>query len=244
MSDSLMAFQPEIDEPSNITPSVNVSSSVAEAMRAVCCHLPRGSVKRKSTNFTSFSFIIARTALASIPIVLLSLVTLPPRAFFSYGGVAALASTNSYRVLDTRHKDFAVADAAGVSRGANGLDGLFDHLVLDDQLDLHLGQEIHDIFGAAVKLGMAFLAAEALGLEHGDALEADLIERVLHFIQLEGLDDRFDLLHLPAILQTPPSALSVKTARAFQRGSTIYAIDFYGKDSGKWTKTVCKLIDS
>src|SRR5476651_1223061 len=167
-----------------------------------------------------------------------------PRAFFSYGGVAALASTNSYRVLDTRHKDLAVADSAGVSRGADGLDGLFDHLVLDDQLDLHLGQEIHDIFGAAVKLGMAFLAAKAFGLEHGDALEADLVERVLHFIQLEGLDDRFDLLHLPAILQTPPSALSVKTARAFQRGSTIYAIDFYGKDSGKWTKTVCKMIDS
>src|SRR5476649_401538 len=155
------------------------------------------------------------------------------RAFFSYGGVAALASTNSYRVLDTRHKDFAVADSAGVSRGADGLDGLFDHLVLDDQLDLHLGQEIHDILGAPVKLGMAFLTAEALGLEHGDAFEADLIEGVLHFIELEGLDDRFDLLHLPAILQTPTSALSVKTARVFQRGSTIYAIDFYAKNSGK-----------
>ena len=50
-----------IDEPSNITPSANVPSSVADAMRAVCCHLPRGSVKRKSTNLTSFSLISART---------------------------------------------------------------------------------------------------------------------------------------------------------------------------------------
>src|SRR5476651_1580126 len=194
MSDSLMAFQPEIDEPSNITPSVNVSSSVAEAIRAVCCHLPRGSVKRKSTNFTSFSFIIARTALASIVAPSFSLLVDPaPRAFFSYGGVAALASTNSYRVLDSRDKDLAVADSAGVSRGPDRFHGLLDHLVLDDQLDLHLGQEVHDVLGAAIELGMALLAAEALGLEHSDALEADLVERVLHFIELKGLDDRFDL---------------------------------------------------
>src|SRR6185437_6501211 len=109
MSDSLMAFQPEIDEPSNITPSVKESSSVAEAMRAVCCHLPRGSVKRKSTNFTSFSLIIARTALASI--CRSSLFYSPgdpaPGGRLSYGGVTTLASTNSNGFLDPRHEDLA-----------------------------------------------------------------------------------------------------------------------------------------
>src|SRR5213078_3915573 len=125
-------------EPSNITPSVNVSSWVAEAMRAVCCHLPRGSVKRKSTNFTSFSLIMARTCLASI--VPLFWLTLPPPGVFSYGGVAALASANSDGVVDLRHKDLAVADAAGVRGGADGIDGLLDHLIVDDQLDLHFGQ--------------------------------------------------------------------------------------------------------
>ncbi len=58
------------------------------------------------------------------------------------------------------------------------------------------GQEVHDVLGAAIKLGVALLPAEALGLEHGDALQADLVEGVLHLIELEGLDDRFDLLHL------------------------------------------------
>jgi hypothetical protein len=43
---------------------------------------------------------------------------------------------------------------------------------------------------------MALLATETLGLEHGNALETDLVEGVLHLIELEGLDDRFDLLHL------------------------------------------------
>src|SRR5690242_9143570 len=193
MSDSLIAFQPAIDEPSNITPSVNESSWVAEAMRAVCCHLPRGSVKRKSTNFTSFSFIIARTCLASI--VPLSLVTLPPPGVFSYGGVAALASANSYRVVDPRHEDLAIADAAGMGRGANRLHGLLDHLIFDDQFDLYLGQEVDNILSAAIELGMTLLPAEPFGLQHGDALQADLIECVFDLVELEGLDDRFDLLH-------------------------------------------------
>src|SRR5579863_6535431 len=61
MSDSLIAFQPAIDEPSNIWPSAKVSSSISETSKVTCCHLPRGSVKRKSTYFTSLSLIIFMT---------------------------------------------------------------------------------------------------------------------------------------------------------------------------------------
>src|ERR1700730_18470967 len=135
---------------------------------------------------------------------------MPPKAEFSYGGVAALASANSDGVVDARHEDLAVADAAGVRRAADRLDRLLDHLVLDDQLDLHLGQEVDDVLGAAIELGVALLAPEALGLKDGDPLQSDLIEGVLHLIELEGLDDRFDLL------ETPPRA----DAGAAGRGST------------------------
>ena len=58
ISDSLIAFQPAIDEPSNIFPLVNRDSSTALAGRVTCCSLPLGSVNRKSTNLTSFSFIV------------------------------------------------------------------------------------------------------------------------------------------------------------------------------------------
>src|SRR5437016_5006042 len=64
MSDSWMAFQPAIDEPSNMMPSAKVSSSIVEMSTVTCCHLPRGSVNRKSTNFTSLSLTIFRTSLA------------------------------------------------------------------------------------------------------------------------------------------------------------------------------------
>src|SRR5579863_9590699 len=66
MSDSLIAFQPAIEEPSNIWPSVNVSSSIMEMSKVTCCHLPRGSVKRKSAYFTSLSLISFKTSWAVV----------------------------------------------------------------------------------------------------------------------------------------------------------------------------------
>ncbi len=71
----------------------------------------------------------------------------------------------------------------------------FQALVGDDDLDFHLGQEIHDIFGAAVKFGVALLAAEALGFGDRDALNADFLQRFLHFVEFERLDDGFDFFH-------------------------------------------------
>src|ERR1700678_2693607 len=64
MSDSLIAFQPAIEEPSNIVPSAKMSSSIMPMSKVTCCHLPRGSVKRRSTYLTSLSLIDLRTSLA------------------------------------------------------------------------------------------------------------------------------------------------------------------------------------
>src|SRR6478609_5527832 len=64
MSDSLIAFQPAIEEPSNIVPSAKMSSSIMPMSKVTCCHLPRGSVKRRSTYLTSLSLIDFRTSLA------------------------------------------------------------------------------------------------------------------------------------------------------------------------------------
>ena len=89
----------------------------------------------------------------------------------------------------------------GLGGAADRLDGFFDHLVAEHNLDLHLGEKIDDVFGAAIKFGVALLAAEALGLGHGDALQADLLQRLLHLVELERLDDRLDLLHRVVVSQ-------------------------------------------
>src|SRR5271157_4123270 len=46
---------------------------------------------------------------------------------------------------------------------------------------------------------MALLPAKSFGLGHGDALDADLMQRLLHLVELEGFDDGFNLFHRRSI---------------------------------------------
>ena len=106
---------------------------------------------------------------------------------------AALAGADADHLVDRRDEDLAVADAAGLGGVRDGLDHLVHHVVLDDDLDLHLGDEVDDVGGAAVDLLLAAGAAEALHLGDRHALHADLAQRLLHLVELERLDDRLDL---------------------------------------------------
>jgi hypothetical protein len=62
-------------------------------------------------------------------------------------------------------------------------------------LDLHFRKKINDVFGAAIKFGVALLAAEPLHLGNAQALDADLLEGFLDLVELEGLDDGLDFFH-------------------------------------------------
>jgi hypothetical protein len=50
---------------------------------------------------------------------------------------------------------------------------------------------------------VALLAAEALDLGDGDPGNADLVQRVLHVVELDRLDDRFDFRHAVALMRSP-----------------------------------------
>src|SRR5580704_16468711 len=97
--------------------------------------------------------------------------------------------------FDRGDKDFAVANAPGLGGATDGLDGFLDHVVAEHDLDLHLGEKIDDVFGAAIKLGVAFLAPEPLGFSHGYSLQTDFLERLLHLIELERFDHGLDFFH-------------------------------------------------
>src|SRR5229473_8652624 len=191
MSDSWIAFQPAIEEPSNMMPSLNVSSSIVETSVVTCCHLPRGSVKRKSTYFTSLSLIIFK---ASLAVVIERIPLSCGREIIEAGGSDGVQSgfpgSDPNGFFDVGDEDLAVADPPGLGGATDRLDGFLDHVVAEHNLDLHLGEEIHHVLGAAIKLGVSLLAAESLGLGHGDALQPDLLQRFLHLVELEGLDDR------------------------------------------------------
>src|SRR3569833_1723983 len=62
MSDSWMPFQPAIEEPSNILPSLNMSSSAVCAVMETCCSLPRVSVKHKTKNKTTKTKMVLKTS--------------------------------------------------------------------------------------------------------------------------------------------------------------------------------------
>src|SRR5262249_59851461 len=70
----------------------------------------------------------------------------------------ALAGADADDFLDRGHEDLAVADAAGAGGLLDGLDRALDLVVLEHDLQLHLGQEVDDIFGAAIELGVTLLA--------------------------------------------------------------------------------------
>src|SRR5690349_20111867 len=91
------------------------------------------------------------------------------------------------RLVDINHEYLAVADASGAGGAFDGLNDILGHAVLDHHLDLHLGEKVDHIFGAAVELRVALLPAEALHFADGQAGNADVVQRILHVIQLERL---------------------------------------------------------
>src|SRR5690606_23336461 len=135
----------------------------------------------------------------------------------------ALAGADANHVLQRVHEDLAVADAAGVGRLDDGLHDLVHEIVAARDLDLDLGQEVDDVLGAAIELGVALLPAEALDLRHGHALDPDGLQRFLDLVELEGLDDRLDLAHgAPLRAGTPPGCGRGRVGRHPDRAGPRY----------------------
>src|SRR5690606_18285307 len=137
MSDSLIAFQPAIEEPSNITPSANMSSSTAITSIVTCCSLPLGSVKRRSTNFTSLSAICFMISAAVV------ISCFPVKNSFllrqtSDSVDAGLAGADADNFLDVGDEDLAVTDAARLGGLADCVDRRFHVLIGQHDFDLHL----------------------------------------------------------------------------------------------------------
>src|SRR5580698_7729306 len=211
MSDSLIAFHPAIDEPSNIMPSAKVSSSIMPMSKVTCCHLPRGSVKRKSAYFTSLSLINFMTFFGVVmagvpfrgaggcPFVLAQLCPLPAgvsrRTSNSDGVYSGFPRPDPDGFFDVRDEDFSIADPPGLGGATDRLNRFFNHVITEHDLDLHLGEKIDHVFGAAIEFGVPFLAPESLGFGDCNSLQTDLLESLFHLVEFERLDNRLDFFH-------------------------------------------------
>ncbi len=112
-----------------------------------------------------------------------------------HGIRAALTGTDAQGIVNRNNENLAVADATGMRRVANGLDSPVDEIVFGHELDLHLGQEIYNVFSPAIEFRVALLMTESLDLRHGQALQPGLVQGLLDLVELERLDHRLDLLH-------------------------------------------------
>src|SRR6056297_148917 len=212
MSEASMDFQPATEEPSNMKPSSRKSSSTSSAITVTCGNLPRVSVKRMSTYSTSSSLMVLSRSLAlmsGIPSF-----TLCQCRWVLQRVRAGFAGADADGLFDGADENLAVADFVGFGGVDDRFDGLIDLVVVDHHVDFHLGQEVDDIFGAAIKFGMAFLTAEALDLDDREALNTGVLQGFFDFVQFERLDDRFDLFHRAGLLAT----LVLSCFRALLRG--------------------------
>jgi len=106
-----------------------------------------------------------------------------------------LPGSDPDRLLDRHHKYLSVANLVCTGGVLNRLHGSLDEGIIEHHLDLDLGQEVDHVLGSAIDLGVPLLPPEALYLGNGHTGDADFMQRVLYFVELEGLDDRLDLFH-------------------------------------------------
>src|SRR5438552_2180237 len=76
---------------------------------------------------------------------------IPPNG--SDGVAAALAGADADRIVDRRDEDLPVADATRAGRLDDGVDDGGGLGVVDQDLELHLRQELHAVLGTAIELG-------------------------------------------------------------------------------------------
>src|SRR5262245_20508586 len=109
---------------------------------------------------------------------------------------SGLTRADPPHLLDGHYPHLAVTDLA-CARGLEESAGhAIDVVVVDQDLDPHLRDEVDRVLGAAIHLGVAALAPEPLDVGHGEALDSEVLHRVLHVIDFERLDDPDDELHL------------------------------------------------
>src|SRR3984957_7759425 len=102
---------------------------------------------------------------------------------------AGLPGADADGFLDLRYKYLAIPDPARLRRTADRFDRRAQIFVRNNDFDLHLGQKVDDVLGPPIKLGMPLLPAEAFCLEDGDSLDSGLLQRLLHLVEFEWLDD-------------------------------------------------------
>ena len=108
-----------------------------------------------------------------------------------------------------------VPDLPGLGGGLDRLDGAIGKRRIDRYLEFDLRYEADRVFRAPVELGMAPLAAMALDLGDGNALDTNAAEGLADLLELMRLDDSYDVFHPRSPLADCNGALQHKNRARF-----------------------------
>src|SRR5690625_511288 len=84
----------------------------------------------------------------------------------SHGGLTTLSGGDADGILDGHDVDLPVAAEAGVRLAPDDLDDLVHEMVLDDGLDLDVGDVVHEVLSDAVGRVLCPATPEPLHVEH------------------------------------------------------------------------------
>ena len=202
-------------------PSVSMSSSTVRTAWVMCCHLPRGSVNRKSTNWTSFFSIISKTPSTSLIALLhrplgLSSARLPHsaptrwRAYMASGPrspvrIRITSSTGTIKILPSPTRPVAAASQiASIARSTMLSSSTISIFTLGRKSTTYSAPRYSSVWPRC--------RPKPLASVYGDPLQPDLVQGVLHLVELERLDDGFDLFH-----RAPLSVAGRHGPRTFRR---------------------------
>jgi Ser/Thr protein kinase RdoA (MazF antagonist) len=102
------------------------------------------------------------------------------------------------RLFHRQDEYLSIADGAFAACSAELKQAIYctvDKVVVHGDFKFYLPQQIGGVFVAAVGFGLAPLPREAHGVANGETGDSDPFERLLHQIELGGLDDSDDELH-------------------------------------------------
>src|SRR5580700_905368 len=106
-----------------------------------------------------------------------------------------LTGANSHRLPQIRNEYLAVANFTRTRRFNDGFYHPVYLFVIHRQFELHLGQEIDDVFGASIEFSVTFLTAKAFDLCHGNALYPNLGQGGADIVELERFYDGDEHFH-------------------------------------------------
>jgi len=120
----------------------------------------------------------------------------------------ALARSDAHDLHQVKDKDFSIPHFSGSGRLDNGLDHLIEERIINRDFYFCLRYELDSILSAAINLSVATLPAEASNLRDGDALNANVADRLSNLFELERFDYRGNELQPTA----PPVASTGRQA--------------------------------